>query len=193
MFMDTKKIIQALTYFAYRQEDKTLDSMKAYKLLWLADRLQLRRCGRTVSGDTYYAMPYGPVPSDAKNILEKQPTHLHHDGDFMDSFIETKGKRYKAVKEPDLKYFSVSDREVLDKVLDSYNKMTTMQLSELSHKYPEWLPYEAMIKSEGRNSSYPIDVDLFFESCDADKIGFFDDNLEALQLAKELYHQYNRC
>lgn len=191
--MDTKKIIQALTYFANYQEDKTIDNMKAYKLLWLADRLQLRRCGRTISGDTYYAMPFGPVPSDAKNILENQPTHLSHNSGYMYSFIETKGKKYKALREPDIKYFSISDRETLDKVLDSYNKMTTMELSKLSHKYPEWLAYEDKIKNEGQNSSYPIDVNLFFESCKADKMNFFDDDPEALLLAKELYHQYNRC
>ena len=41
----TKKIIQALAYIAYQQPDHKVNSMKAYKLLWLADRQDhYRRC-----------------------------------------------------------------------------------------------------------------------------------------------------
>ena len=51
MAKDVKKIVQALTYLANAQQDKGLDNMKAYKLLWLADRYQLRQCGRTITVD----------------------------------------------------------------------------------------------------------------------------------------------
>ena len=49
---------------------------KAYKLLWLIDRYSLRHYARTVSGDQYYAMILGPVPTDAKHILEGMPTNM---------------------------------------------------------------------------------------------------------------------
>ena len=79
MTMDTKKIIQALAYMAYKEPNHIMDNIKAYKLLWLADRYHVRRTGRLVTGDAYYAMPKGPVPSDAKNLLEGQATHLTTD------------------------------------------------------------------------------------------------------------------
>ena len=57
MMNDTRKIIQALTYIAYQQPGHKINSMKAYKLLWLADRYHLRQYGRTITGDTFFALP----------------------------------------------------------------------------------------------------------------------------------------
>ena len=76
MAKNTKKIIQALAYLASKMQSQTLDEMKAYKLLWLADRCHLRRNGRTITGDRYYAMPRGVVPTDAKHLLDGETTVL---------------------------------------------------------------------------------------------------------------------
>ena len=70
MSNNTNKIIQSLVFIASKMEDKTVDVMKAYKLLWLADRCHLRMYGRTITGDKYYALPMGLVPTDAKHILD---------------------------------------------------------------------------------------------------------------------------
>lgn len=80
--MDTRGIIQAFAYMAYKKPDHTMDNMKAYKLLWLADRYHLRHTGRFVTGDTYFAMPKGPVLNDVRSILEGQPTHLKNEDDY---------------------------------------------------------------------------------------------------------------
>lgn len=80
--MDTKKIITSLAYLAWKQQGHEIDNMRACSLLWLADRYQLRNIGRTVSGDTYYAMPHGLMPSDAKCILECKTTNLPTDSDY---------------------------------------------------------------------------------------------------------------
>lgn len=190
--MDTKKIIQALAFFAYHQPNHKLDNMKAYKLLWLSDRYQLRHSGRFLSGDKYFAMPFGPVPSDAKNILEGKPTIKTTDINYVNEYLKLNGKRFEAVKNPDLRAFSISDREVLNQVLNLFGEMTSQQLSALSHQFPEWLAYKDMIQDENSNNSYPINVDYFFEDSDADDKGFFDDEFEALGLARDLYHQNNR-
>jgi hypothetical protein len=76
MIKTTNKIIQALNYLACKRPNKTLGFKRAFKLLWLIDRYSLRHYTQTVTGDTYYAMPYGPVPTDAKSLLENMETHL---------------------------------------------------------------------------------------------------------------------
>lgn len=190
--MDTKRIIQALAFFAYNQPDHKLDNMKAYKLLWLADRYQLRHSGRFLSGDKYFAIPFGPVPSDAKNILEGKPTVITTNKEYADEFLKLEGKRYTAMKNPNLRAFSISDREVLSQVLALYGGMTAQELSNMSHQFPEWIAYKDLIQDEKCNSSYPIDVDYFFEDTDADEKGFFTDEPEALGLARDLYYQNNR-
>lgn len=61
MTRNTKKIIQALDFFASHMPGETLSAMKAYKLLCLADRTHLHKNGRTITGDTYFALPKGMV------------------------------------------------------------------------------------------------------------------------------------
>lgn len=187
---DTRKIVQALTYFASKQEGHELDNMKAYKLLWLADRRHLRLYGRSISNDTYYAMPFGPVPSDAKQLLENHATRLVNDEAYKNGYIQTLGKKYKAIQEPDMRVFSASDREVLDGVIHSFNGLSTKELSDFSHTFPEWRKYQPLIDGKETKKSYPIDVDLFFEPSETST--FFDESQEILTLTKELYHQYNR-
>ena len=191
--MNTRKIIQALTYLAIKQPDSHLDNMKAYKFLWLADRYQLRRCGRTITGDTYYAMPYGLVPSDAKCLLENEPTNLQNEVGYRDRFVSVgKGHTYQAISDPDLDELSESDIDALDKVLSTYGSMKAKELSEFSHQFPEWTYYQDMLEDKVTKNSYRVNLDHFFEPCDVDKSGLFNQSEELLTLTRDLYHQYNR-
>ena len=190
---DTKKIIQSLAYIAWNIDKSHMDNMKAYKLLWLADRYQLRLSGRSVSGDTYYAMPYGLVPSDAKCILENEHTKLANDAEYCHKFIKSIDKRhYSVMTEPDIDQFSESDIEALDKVITMFGNLEPLQLSELSHKFPEWTYYQEMLADKDEKNSYRVNIDHFFENCDEDCNGLFDQGTELLALTKDLYHQYNR-
>ena len=193
--MSTKKIIQALDYVAWKQPDHTLDNMKAYKLLWLADRYHLRQYGRTITGDEYHALPHGVVPSDAKCILESQGTKLPHSKEVANEYLEifpVCEHTYKALKAPNMKVFSESDIEVLDIILSKFNSMTPLELSEFSHQFPEWKQYEESLKNPQKKNGYKIDLDLFFENKE-EASGLFKDSPELLELTKEVYHQYKGC
>lgn len=191
MVRDTRKIIQALTYLAGKEDDKVMDNMKAYKLLWLADRYHLRQTGRTITGDVYYAMPHGIVPSDAKCVLENAKTKMRNPKGYKERFIANKGNHeFMALADPDLKVFSDSDQEALDKVYDMYGGMDALELSELSHRFPEWTFYSELLNDKEQKNSYRIDLDHFFE--DGPENDFFCESRELLDLTKELYHQYNR-
>lgn len=191
MTKDTRKIIQALTYLASKEEDKVIDNMKAYKLLWLADRYHLRQTGRTITGDAYYAMPHGIVPSDTKCVLENAKTKMRNPKGYKERFISNKGShKYMALCEADLTVFSDSDQEALDKVWDAFGDLDAKQLSELSHQFPEWTFYRDLLQDKEQKNSYLVDLDHFFE--DGPETGFFSESKEMLSLTQELYHQYNR-
>ena len=64
-----KKAVQALNFFA-KEDGGTINKMKSIKLIWLADRLHLRKYGRSITGDEYFALPNGPVPSATRDVLE---------------------------------------------------------------------------------------------------------------------------
>ena len=192
MAKDTTKIIQALTYLASKQADKTLDNMKAYKLLWLADRYHLRQTGSTITGDSYYAMPFGIVPSDAKCILEGTKTKLKSQKGYCERYLRSIGNhQFKAVSEPDLKVFSDSDQDALDKVLSVYGDYDALALSDMSHQFPEWLFYSELIENADTKSSYKINLEHFFKDAPEEHKGFFDEDKVLLSLTQELYHQYN--
>ncbi len=190
----TKKIIQALAYIAFQQPEHKVNSMKAYKLLWLADRYHLRQTGRTITGDSFYALPHGVVPSDAKNVVEHQPTHIPNDTEYCDQYIQRVGKYgYKAVTEPDLMVFSDSDQDALDKVLRCYGSMDQYQLERLSHNFPEWLAYQDKIKADNTPKAYKIDLDYFFCDVEEDQSGLFVDDPEMLALTKQMFHEFTAC
>ena len=190
----TKKIIQALTYVAFRQVGHKVNSMKAYKLLWLADRYHLRQCGRTITGDAFYALPHGVVPSDAKNVVEHQKTHMVNDEAYCNKYIRRIGKySYQAITEPDMMVFSDSDQDALDKILQTYGNLDQYQLEELSHHYPEWLAYKAGLEAEHAPKAYKIDLDYFFDEAQDDHSGIFDDDPEKLTLVKDYFHEFSPC
>jgi len=192
MMNDTKKIIQVLTYLAGKEDDKVMDNMKAYKLMWLADRYHLRQTGRTITGDTYYAMPHGIVPSDAKCVLENVKTKMRTPKGYKERYIVNKGShQFMVVDEADQKVFSDSDQEALDKVWETFGSMNAKQLSALSHKFPEWTFYRNLLKDKDQKNSYRVDLDHFFEDCPESE--FFNESKELLCLTQELYHQYNRA
>ncbi len=183
----TKKIIQALAYIAYQQTDHKINSMKAYKLLWLADRYHLRQFGRTITGDTFFALPHGVVPSDAKNVVEHQNTHIPNDEEYAAKYIKRISKySFQAVTEPDVMEFSDSDQEALDKVLKAYGNLDQYQLEKLSHTFPEWLAYKEKLEAENTPKAYKIDLDYFFDEAKEDKSGLFVDDPEKLSLVRFL-------
>lgn len=191
MVKDTKKIIQALTYLAGKENDKVMDNMKAYKLLWLADRYHLRQTGMTITGDAYYAMPFGIVPSDAKCVLENEKTKLKNPKGYRDRYIANKGAhQFMALADADLQVFSESDQEALDRVYEVFGGMSAKDLSKLSHRFPEWTFYSKLLADKEQKNSYRIDLDHFFE--DGPESDFFCESREMLELTQELYHQYNR-
>lgn len=187
--MDTRKIIQALAYVASKQPDKHIANIKAFKLLWLADRYHMRQYGRTVTGDTYFAMPKGVVPSDAKNILDGKATILKASECPLGNVLETGHGSYTLVGEPNMKVFSKTDRDALDKVLALYNGMSANELSQLSHKFPEWKEYEPRLKDSDEKNSHKIDMKLFFVNYDDGK-GLFTDDKELLSLTENIYRSH---
>lgn len=188
----TKKLIQALNYIASRQPNKVVGFKKAYKLLWLIDRYSLRHYARTLSGDQYFAMQLGPVPTDAKHLLEGLPTNLKGNQADATQYLTINRTTHKvrSRKAPEMDVFSISDIETMDLILNHYGGMSSNDLSALSHKYPEWLPYKERIENEAKKSSYLINTGLFFEPYDDGK-GVFNEETEALTIAKDMWKEYS--
>lgn len=185
---DTTKIIHSLLFFANKANSKTISSLKAYKLIWLADRLHLRKFGRTITGDKYYAMPKGMVPTDAKHIVDNESTILNTTLDSSGCIETLNNSTYKAKVDFNPYYFSKTDIEALEAVYKVFGHLSARQLSALSHKYPEWLAYKEDIENENLQSSYPVDMNLFFVNRANEIYDIFYQNNEDLKIAKDLFN-----
>ncbi|WP_228283970.1 Panacea domain-containing protein [Acinetobacter terrae] len=132
--MTKDNIARILEAFAYIAENITFNKKNnmynVLKVFYLADKLHMDRYGRFIFEDKYAALPKGPVPSRAydlmKNIKTGQP--LPH-GLTSPIHLES-NYNVLADRKANLDYFSGSDLICIDEVINiSKNK----DLGSLSH------------------------------------------------------------
>ncbi len=181
-----KKAVQALNLLAVWRGGQ-INKMLALKLIWLADRLHLRKYGRPILGDNYVAMENGPVPSKTRDLLQRNQITFSPDIlNYCSEFLETiGGYDYKSVKNPIERVFSKSDIEALTAVFQVYGNLHKYALRDLSHQFPEWSKWEQGFKQH-QYKSQKMDYKDFFESA-GDNHPLFRDDDEILKLVEKLY------
>ena len=108
---------------------------KMNKLLFYVDFLAFRDRGMSVTGLTYRALSYGPVPERWDRIYSSfdeisiEPRII---GDREGTILTTSVK-------PDTSLFTKSELHVLDEICSSLACYTSTELSELSHQEPAWI------------------------------------------------------
>ena len=161
-----QKTTQALAYLA-RKSGGVLNKMKALKLIFFADRYHFRRFGQPITGDTYFAMGYGPVPSGTKDLAESSLFLSEEERGYAASFIQPVSlMEFRSVEEPDLSWLSRSDIEALDWSWSNFGDKNQYDLADYTHKYPEWKRWESSLKNQSR---IQMDYrDFLFDPEDAD-------------------------
>ncbi|MDR1911022.1 MAG: SocA family protein [Helicobacteraceae bacterium] len=191
--MDKEKtIIQAIYYLV--KAKGSLDKRSALKLLFFADRYHLRRYGRMITKDTYYAMRNGAVPSLAKDLLKAGNIEIEKVvTDYRDKFLillrEYDIEAVEEVKPDDLDHLSKSDIEALEFSLNNFGRFDSDRLWELTHIYPEWKRFERRFL-EDRNGREKILVDDFFEDSLIEDDPFNTIPKDIVQINKEFYNGF---
>lgn len=132
-----EQTINALLYIIEQMGGK-VDMHKAFKTLYFADRAHLSKYGRSITGDDYIAMKYGPVPSQADDMLKAvrgssyfsnsaQAKELLKYFSFVDGYV------FKANCACDKDYLSESDLECLNEAIAITKDKSFRQLVNLSH------------------------------------------------------------
>ncbi|MDE5794240.1 MAG: SocA family protein [Muribaculaceae bacterium] len=131
------KSVNSLLYALQKLGNKT-DMHKLCKILYFADQKHLSQYGRSITGDTYIAMQFGPVPSCVDDILKalrgdsffsssKEIEPLRKSIIFENRFI------VRSLQAPDMEELSVSDIKCLDYAIDLCKDKNFEQLTRLSH------------------------------------------------------------
>ncbi|MEL7123513.1 MAG: Panacea domain-containing protein [Bacteroidota bacterium] len=181
-----KKSVQALNFFAIK-EGGSINKMKALKLIWLSDRLHLRKYARPILNDTYFALNYGPVASNTKDLVEDTNFLSEEERAYRQQYLSSEEKyTYSSKHGFSGKVFSKTDIKVMGVIYEEYGKLDKFKLSEESHKYPEWKKFEGHLNS--RNTSrFEMNYEDFFSISNADKNTVFESNIESLELTRDLF------
>lgn len=134
--LDMEKLGEMMTYFA-----QTVSPTKTMmnKLLFYSDFAYFGRTGQSISGATYVAIDYGPVPDRYLAIFD----FAIHSG-FIKIQEEYYGNGYLAERfcpthrefNPEL--FSEQELRVLKEVADKFQGMSAREITELSHEESAW-------------------------------------------------------
>lgn len=182
-----KKATQALNFFAVKKDGK-INKMKAIKLIFLADKLHLRKYGRPIVGDAYLAMKFGPVGSQTKNVAELSDRLPKEVAAYARKYIKPTADKntFLSTNAVDSDVFSKTDIECLDSVYKEFSDKDQFELAEITHKYPEWSKHKRILDS-GKKKSVGMDYNDFF--LDAEKEKIFSQDKKVLALSKELFEE----
>lgn len=159
-----RKATQALNFFA-RKAGGSMSKLRALKLVYFADRYHLRKFGRPITNDEYFAMPYGPVASGVKDLAEKSEFLSDEEREYADRFLsrdETRPHDFFSHADVDKAVLSESDLEALEFAWRTFGRMEPFELVELTHRYPEWVRHEPSLTAKV-TSRAPMDYADFLE------------------------------
>ncbi len=187
---DHKKATQALNFFA-EKAGGAIDKLRVIKLIWLADRYHLRRYGRPIVNDVYFAMRLGPVGSNVKDLAE-DPALDEAEKDYLQKYLNCNATKHKikSVKTVDKDILSDTDLEALERVQQEYGYLATPTLIQLSHDYPEWDKFKVALTSGSSTRESMSYADFFRNPKKTTRYkNIFDESAEVLELAEEVFKE----
>lgn len=185
-----KKSIQLLNFFA-QKENKEIKIVKAIKLIWLSDRLHIRKYGRSILNDTYYAMKYGPVPSNTYNLIKKDDLSTEIQS-YRNHFLNITGDKhsYSSINKVDKTTFSITDLDIANTIYQEFGDIKAFVLSEESHKYPEWKCFENDLENTDKKRFLMNYEDFFLDANELNN-SVFTATQDVVMLAKDVYTENN--
>ena len=129
-----RKTIEAAAYLLAKA-DGEMPYIKLVKLLYLADREQIRQRGRSISGDSHWSLKYGPVLEHTLDAIRHGDSEW---GEVTQTDLEAKVISLRA--EVPACELSRADCQVLDQVYAEFGSMKWPQLVDHTHGLAEWVP-----------------------------------------------------
>lgn len=113
---------------------------KMNKLLFYIDFVSYREQGTAMTGLTYKAISYGPVPDRWDKVYSEFPEIIQE----LRPVGEYTGSVLKSNTNADTSLFSDTELKIMDMVCSSMGSYTARALSELSHKEDAWITNKEM-------------------------------------------------
>ena len=108
---------------------------KMNKILFYADFLSYRQYGISISGLTYKALEYGPVPEHWDRIYS-QFDEIQQEQRIMG---EKEGIVLKTTEQPDTTTLSQTELQILHTICTRFKDTSSAEISRISHNEPAWI------------------------------------------------------
>lgn len=180
--LDFDKAVAVLLFLARADGVEKFDESKACKLLFLADKRHLVKYGRTITGDSYSALPWGPIPSNILDaltrLIEKKSGRLENALDVDRTF---RYPRLIAKRAFDETVLSKSDIEILQEIAKEFGSKSFNELKAITH---EAAAYKNAWREESLIKSFPMRLLDFFEEDEDAIAGVREEVIENYALKK---------
>lgn len=129
---DPEKAIAAILHVALNTD---ADLYRCLKIIYAADKAHLERYGRFIFGDRYYALDFGPVPSEAYDAIKSARGDAGASCRIkgIQDVFTVAGTTINPLRAPDYDVLSRSDIQALDAAIASLWDKDFGQLKDGSH------------------------------------------------------------
>jgi uncharacterized phage-associated protein len=155
---DIEKAIAAAAFLLER-EGGELDMFLALKMLYLADKQALIRWGKPITGDSFVALPKGPVLQEVYDLFKGTDAVKAHQARWNECFTELVSHKIRLRQKVDIGLLSEREMDILEEARQKINEMAPWEVARWLHETcPEWrdpkghsLPIqpEAILKTAG--------------------------------------------
>lgn len=134
MSLHRKKYQNAVLYLCWKLNGEVRGKKKLAKLLYFADFDLYEKSLKSITGDSYYALPMGPVPSTLEEMtieMAKKRMLKVEQVEELEGYNPT--EVYRCITKPNLSVFTEEEKKMLDRIVVKYGHLNGKQLEELSH------------------------------------------------------------
>ncbi len=129
-------VINSLLYILGKFENNTAEFHKTFKILYFADQKHLAKYGKSITGDDYVALGYGPVPSLTYSIVKvAKGVDKTSDEDIKEAakLINVEKHKIIANSKVDLDWLSKTDIKCLNESFNENKELSFGELADKSH------------------------------------------------------------
>lgn len=134
---DPTKTIQAAGVLLKTATPHRMSRLRLLKLLYIADRENIQRIGRSITGDAAVAMDHGPVLSRTYGCIRGGDAATSQ----WETFIQRNGQwDVELVADPGIGKLSRAEIAKLQEVSDRYAHLEDdYAIALVTHEFPEWI------------------------------------------------------
>lgn len=118
-------------------DDPKFGATKLNKILFFSDFIAYAKYGNSITGETYFKLPYGPAPKQFKLVKEAMEAAR----DIFCYSVDTLSgpqKRIAPNRPANLSIFKPEEIDIVDEVIGLLRDKDAEEVSELSHYFMGW-------------------------------------------------------